>query len=214
MSRKFENLTAIAAPLPLANVDTDKILAGEFLKTITRTGLGTKLFFAMRYDESGKERADFVLNQEPWRKAGILIALDNFGCGSSREHAPWALADFGIRCIIAPSFADIFYGNCFKNGILPVVLPHTDVEALLSDARDPDTALMHVDLPTQQVRRANGHVISFEISAEHKIALLQGRDEISASLEHEDRIVAWEKASSIISPAIGLDIKHPPVRLS
>ncbi len=182
----FTRLTAVAAPLPLTNVDTDKILAGRFLKTITRQGLGEKLFWTMR------QEPDFMLNRAPWDKAGILVALDNFGCGSSREHAPWALLDFGIRCIIAPSIADIFYNNCFKNGILPVMLPGPVVNRLIRLASDPATAEMTVDLAAQTVEPAGGPAIRFRVDARRKQDLLAGVDEIGRAMEREDDIAAFE----------------------
>lgn len=172
----FTHLDAIAAPLPLANVDTDKILAGRFLKTISREGLGEKLFWSLRQDPA------FVLNCAPWSDAAILLALDNFGCGSSREHAPWALLDFGIRCVIAPSIADIFYNNCFKNGILPIVLPKGEIARLIALAQHPATARFHVDLPAQLVRPATGSPILFEIDARRKRDLMEGVDEIGDTL--------------------------------
>jgi len=204
--RAFTTLQAIAAPLPLANVDTDKIIAARFLKTIGRDGLGTALFAALRYDDSGAERADFILNCAPWRGAGILVALDNFGCGSSREHAPWALWDFGIRAIVAPSFADIFYNNCFKNGILPVVLPQATVAAMLEAAGDPSTALLRIDLAAQTVRHHDGRTTRFEISRDRKLALLEGRDDIDDTLARVEDIARWERRSRLIAPAIPLDI--------
>lgn len=203
----FNTMSAIAAPLPLANVDTDKILAGQFLKTITRQGLGAKLFYTMRYADDGRERPDFILNQPPWREAGILIALDNFGCGSSREHAPWALADFGIRCIIAPSFADIFYNNCFKNGILPIVLTHDVVQKLLGLAQDPFSAMMTIDLPGQRIRFVRGDDVKFDLAPERKEALLYGLDEIGASLKRLDAIERWEAQTEVIAPAIEPDAR-------
>ncbi|WP_409019366.1 3-isopropylmalate dehydratase small subunit [Brevundimonas vesicularis] len=188
----FNRLTGVAASLPLANVDTDKILAGQFLKTTARSGLGVHLFHFLRYDDAGEERADFVLNREPWTQASILVAGPNFGCGSSREHAPWALLDFGIRCIVAPSFADIFYNNCFKNGILPVVLKDAEIERMHADADQSDTARMTVDLPSQTLVLANGDVFAFTVDADRKQALLEGRDELSQSLAAMDAIRAWE----------------------
>lgn len=205
--RKFTTLRGIAAALPLANVDTDKILPGSFLKTISREGLGRNLFHAMRFDVDGAERPDFVLNRSPWRNASILIALDNFGCGSSREHAPWALADFGICCIIAPSFADIFYNNCFKNGILPIVLDRTQVDMLLALASDPSTAQMSVDLPAQQLLPENSAPIEFAISLGRKETLLLGLDEIGATLALADQIDRWETGMAIISPPIAADAR-------
>lgn len=204
--RTFDTLRATAAPLPLANIDTDKILAGQYLKTITRTGLGSKLFSTMRFDEQGAERPDFILNREPWRKAGILISLENFGCGSSREHAPWALADFGFRCLIAPSFADIFYNNCFKNGILPIVLERWTVNALMTDANIPERAVLQIDLTAQTITRASGATIRFEIPHERKQALLLGLDEIAASLQLVKHIERWEGETPRICPPIGLDL--------
>ncbi|MEC3911896.1 3-isopropylmalate dehydratase small subunit [Sphingobium sp. CR2-8] len=205
--RKFTTLRGIAAALPLANVDTDKILPGSFLKTISREGLGRHLFHAMRFDVDGAERPDFVLNGSPWRNASLLITLDNFGCGSSREHAPWALADFGIRCIIAPSFADIFYNNCFKNGILPIILDRTQVDMLLALASDPRTATMSVDLPAQQLLPENSAPIEFAISPGRKETLLLGLDEIGATLALADQIDRWETGMAIISPPIAADAR-------
>ena len=184
--RSFTQLNAIAAALPLANVDTDKILAGQFLKTISREGLGEKLFWSLRRD------AEFVLNRDPWRSAEILVALDNFGCGSSREHAPWALLDFGIRCVIAPSIADIFYNNCFKNGILPIVLPIQAIDRLLRLAFNPTTARMVVDLPSQTIETADGRVERFSIDTRRKEDLINGTDEIGRSLSLESSIVSFE----------------------
>ncbi len=202
MNRSFTTLRGIAAPIRQANIDTDKILAGQYLKTISRAGLGDKLFAAMRYSADGSENEVFVLNRVPWRNAQIIVALENFGCGSSREHAPWALLDFGIRCVIAPSFADIFYSNCFKNGILPITLPRDAVEALLDDASDPTSAELLIDLPHQSVGRSNGETFEFEITAERKSALLEGRDEIAASLLKARDIDNWEARRTVLSPPI------------
>jgi 3-isopropylmalate/(R)-2-methylmalate dehydratase small subunit len=188
----FTVLTAIAAPLPIAHVDTDKIIPARFLKTIKRTGLGQFLLHTLRFDENGDERADFVLNQHPHRHAEILIAHENFGCGSSREHAPWALLDFGIRCVIAPSFADIFYGNCFKNGILPVRLPREVCDALMEDARLGENARLTVDLQRQVVVRPNGETIAFEIDAERRRLMLEGLDDIGETLVYADAIEKYE----------------------
>jgi 3-isopropylmalate/(R)-2-methylmalate dehydratase small subunit len=202
---KFTRLTAIAAPLPLANVDTDKIIPARFLKTIRRTGLGVHLFDALRYDENGAERPDFVLNQEPYRRAQILIAFENFGCGSSREHAPWALLDFGIRCVIAPDFADIFHNNCFKNGILPVRLPRAVCETLMADARLGANARLTVDLERQVVVRPNGEEIRFEIDPFRRHLLLEGLDDIGQTMQHASGIAAYEtrmKAERPWMPAI------------
>jgi 3-isopropylmalate/(R)-2-methylmalate dehydratase small subunit len=189
---KFTTLTAVAAPLPLANVDTDKIIPARFLKTIKRTGLGVHLFDTLRYDDEGNERPDFVLNQEPYRRAEILIAHENFGCGSSREHAPWALLDFGIRCVIAPDFADIFHGNTFKNGILPIRLPREVCDALMEDARLGENARITIDLTEQVVVRPNGEKIPFEIDAFRKHLLLNGLDDIGQTLQHAPAIDAYE----------------------
>jgi len=188
----FTELTAIAAPLPLANVDTDKIIPARFLKTIKRSGLGVHLFDTLRFDETGAERPDFVLNQEPYRGAQILIAHENFGCGSSREHAPWALLDFGIRCVIAPDFADIFYNNCFKNGILPIRLPRAVCDALIEDARLGGNARITVDLRAHVVRRPDGTEIPFEVDAHRRTALLEGLDEIGETLAHAPAIDRYE----------------------
>jgi len=188
----FTTLTAIAAPLPLANVDTDKIIPARFLKTIKRSGLGTHLFDALRYHADGSEKPEFVLNENKYRSAEILVAGENFGCGSSREHAPWALLDFGIRCVIAPSFADIFHGNCFKNGILPIVLPAEICEQLMADARLGANARITVDLATQTITRPDGTTIRFEVDAFRKHCLLNGLDDIGLTLEHAPAIDAFE----------------------
>jgi 3-isopropylmalate/(R)-2-methylmalate dehydratase small subunit len=187
----FRRLTGIAAPLPIANVDTDMILSAAFMKTVSRTGLGTGLFHALRRDADGRDRPDFVLNRAPWNDARIIVALDNFGCGSSREHAPWALLDFGIRCIVAPSFADIFYGNCFKNGILPIRLPRATIGMLMAEAGDPATATFTVDLETLTIERASG-TIAFELDAQRRERLLHGVDDIAAALRFEPDIAAHE----------------------
>ena len=189
----FTKLTGVAAPLPLANVDTDKIIPARFLKTIKRTGLGVHLFDTLRYDADGKERPDFVLNQEPYRHAEILIAHENFGCGSSREHAPWALLDFGIRCVIAPDFADIFHTNVFKNGILPVKLPREICDQLMEDAKLGGNARITVDLERQVVVRPSGEEIAFEIDPFRRHLLLNGLDDIGQTLQHEARITAHEQ---------------------
>src|SRR5277367_2209115 len=188
----FRTLTAVAAPLPLANVDTDKIIPARFLKTIKRSGLGQFLFYTLRFDESGAEREEFVLNREPYRAASILIAHENFGCGSSREHAPWALLDFGIRCIIAPDFADIFYNNSFKNGILPIRLPRAICDQLIDDARLGGNARVTIDLARQVVVRPNGEEISFEIDPFRKHSLLNGLDDIGQTLQHASQIDGFE----------------------
>jgi len=190
----FTTLTAPAAPLPLANVDTDKIIPARFLKTIKRSGLGVHLFDTLRYDREGRERPDFVLNQEPYRGAQILIAHENFGCGSSREHAPWALLDFGIRCVIAPDFADIFHNNCFKNGILPVRLPRAVCDQLMEDAKMGGNARLTVDLARQVVVRPSGEEIPFQIDPFRKHLLLNGLDDIGQTMRHAPRIDAYEQA--------------------
>ncbi|WP_174292892.1 3-isopropylmalate dehydratase small subunit [Sphingomonas bacterium] len=198
----FTRLTGIAAPLPVANVDTDMLLPARFLKTVSRKGLGAALFRAQRFDANDVERPDFPLNRRPWRHAEILVALDNFGCGSSREHAPWALRDFGIRCIIAPSFADIFYGNCFKNGMLPVVLGAAQVEVLMADAEQPETAIMTVDLEQRTITRTQGETIGFSIDPQRRQRLLDGVDDIAQSLAFEEKIAAHERGWRIAAPWI------------
>ena len=188
----FTTLTGIAAPLPLANVDTDKIIPARFLKTIKRTGLGVHAFDALRYDAYGAERPDFVLNQPPYRQAELLIAHENFGCGSSREHAPWALLDFGIRCVIAPDFADIFHANCFKNGILPIRLPRATCDQLMDDARLGGNARLTVDLARQVVIRPSGKEIPFDIDAFRKHLLLNGLDDIDQTMLRNAAIERYE----------------------
>ena len=189
---KFEKLTGIAAPLPLVNVDTDMIIPKQFLKTIKREGLGVNLFDEMRYDENGNEKPGFVLNQPAWREAQILVAGDNFGCGSSREHAPWAIKDFGIRCVIAPGFADIFFNNCFKNGILPIVLPQEKVDILMKDAEKGANARMSVDLENQVITTSDGEEIAFEVDPFRKHCLLEGLDDIGLTLEKGTAIDGFE----------------------
>ena len=193
---KFTTLTGIAAPLPMRNVDTDMIIPKQFLKTIKRTGLGKSLFYEMRYDDNGKELPAFVLNKPAYRKAEILVTGENFGCGSSREHAPWALLDFGIRCVIAPDFADIFYNNCFKNGILPIKLPQADVDKLLDDANRGANATITIDLIAQDIRGPDGGVIHFEIDAFRKHCLLNGLDDIGLTLQKDKAIAAYETAAA------------------
>ncbi len=187
----FRKLTAIAAPLNLINIDTDMIIPKLFLRTIKRTGLGKNLFDEMRYDEKGNEKPDFVLNREPYRHAEILVAGDNFGCGSSREHAPWALLDFGIRCVIAPSFADIFYGNCFNNGILPITLPQDQVDILMSRAQDNPNEPMTVDLENNQILAGN-HKFPFTLDDFKRHRLLNGLDGIGLTMEKAGDIDAYE----------------------
>jgi len=189
---KFTTLTGVAAPLPLANVDTDKIIPARFLKTIKRTGLGAHLFDTLRFDAEGRERPEFVLNNEPWRHAEILIAHENFGCGSSREHAPWALLDFGIRAVIAPDFADIFHNNCFKNGVLPVRLPRAVCDQLIEDAKLGANARLTIDLREQVVVRPNGEKIHFDIDPFRKHLLLNGLDDIGQTMQHASAIDGYE----------------------
>lgn len=196
----FKTLTGTAAPLPLINVDTDMIIPKQFLKTIKRSGLGANLFDEMRYDDSGAERPDFVLNKPAYRAAEILIAGENFGCGSSREHAPWALLDFGIRCVIAPSFADIFYNNCFKNGILPITLPQEQVDALMRDAEKGSNARMTVDLETQTITDSEGTVFDFEIDSFRRHCLLNGLDEIGLTMEKAAAIDSFETRLAVDRP--------------
>jgi len=197
---RFTALTGIAAPLPLINVDTDMIIPKQFLKTIRRSGLGVNLFDEMRYDPDGNEIPDFVLNRPQYRNAEILVAGDNFGCGSSREHAPWAIKDFGIRCVIAPSFADIFYNNCFKNGILPVTLPQEQVDVLMEDAERGENAQITVDLESQTVIGSDGQVFEFEVDAFRKRCLLEGLDDISLTMEKADAIDSYEARAAQARP--------------
>jgi 3-isopropylmalate/(R)-2-methylmalate dehydratase small subunit len=190
---KFTVLTGVAAPLRIVNVDTDMIIPKQYLKTIKRTGLGTGLFAEMRYGEDGSENPDFVLNKPAYRNAQILVAGDNFGCGSSREHAPWALLDFGIRCVISTSFADIFYNNCFKNGILPITVSPEDLEKLFDDAERGANATLTVDLENQEIRGPDGGSIKFDIDAFRKHCLLNGLDDIGLTLEKAPAIDAFEQ---------------------
>ena len=196
----FTTLTGIAAPMPLVNIDTDMIIPKQFLKTIARTGLGKNLFDEMRYTLEGDEIPGFVLNQSAYRKSQILVAGDNFGCGSSREHAPWALLDFGIRCVIATSFADIFFNNCFKNGILPVVLPQAAVDHLMDDARKGENARITVDLGTQTVTTADGTTFAFDVDPFKKHCLMNGLDDIGLTLEKAAAIDAYEAQSVVMRP--------------
>ena len=190
--KKFDQLTGVAAPLNILNIDTDMIIPKQFLKTIKRSGLGANLFDEMRFTQDGEEIADFVLNREPYRGAEIIVAGDNFGCGSSREHAPWALLDFGIRCVISTSFADIFYNNCFKNGILPITVSAADRDALMADAADVENPELSIDLETQTIRRPNGVEGSFEIDPFRKQCLLEGLDDIGLTLEKGGSIDSFE----------------------
>ncbi len=196
----FTKLTGIAAPLPKANVDTDQIIPARFLKSISRLGFGKNLFANFRYKEDGSENPDFVLNQEPYRKAEVLIAFENFGCGSSREHAPWALLDFGIRCVIAPDFADIFNNNCFKNGVLPVRLPREICEKLMDDAKMGGNARITVDLERQVVVRPNGEEIPFQVDPLRRHLMLNGLDDIGQTLQHGSAIDGFEARQRAAQP--------------
>jgi 3-isopropylmalate/(R)-2-methylmalate dehydratase small subunit len=198
--RKFNQLSGVAAPLPMINVDTDMIIPKQHLKTIKRTGLGKALFEEMRYTQDGKERPDFVLNKPAYRKAVILVAGENFGCGSSREHAPWALLDFGITCVIAPSFADIFYNNCFKNGILPITLPKEDVAKLMDDAERGANAVVAIDLEKQEIRGPDGGCIKFSIDPFRKHCLLNGLDDVGLTLQKAASIDSFESKQRSSQP--------------
>jgi 3-isopropylmalate/(R)-2-methylmalate dehydratase small subunit len=197
---KFTKLRAVAAPLPMVNVDTDKIIPKQFLKTIKRTGLAKGLFYELRFDEAGRPKAGFVLDQPAYREAKILVTGANFGCGSSREHAPWALLDFGIRCVIAPSFADIFYNNCFKNGILPIALPQGQVDLLMDDAERGSNAVVSVDLESQTITGPDGGEIQFEIDPFRKHCLLNGLDDIGLTLGKQAAIDSFEDSQRISQP--------------
>ncbi len=197
---KFVTLTGVAAPLDMINVDTDQIIPKQFLTTIKRSGLGAGLFYDLRYDEEGREKSDFVLNQPAYQTAKILVAGDNFGCGSSREHAPWALLDFGIRCVIAPSFADIFYNNCFKNGVLPIALPQEDVDKLMDDAERGANATITVDLEAQTIQGPDGGTIRFDIDPFRKHCLLNGLDDIGLTLQKEAAIAGYEEKQKFSQP--------------
>ena len=196
MMEKFEKISGIAAPMPLINIDTDMIIPKQFLKTIKRSGLGVNLFDEMRYDDNGDEIPDFVLNKPAYRSSEIIVAGDNFGCGSSREHAPWAIKDFGIRCVIAPAFADIFYNNCFKNGILPITLPQDQVDVLMKDAEKGANARMEVDLVAQQITTSDGEVFSFEVDEFKKRCLLEGLDDIGQTFQKVAAIDSFEAKAS------------------
>lgn len=189
---KFTKLTGVAAPLPRVNVDTDAIIPKQYLKTIKRTGLKAGLFYEWRTNQDGSEKPDFVLNKPAYRNARILVAGANFGCGSSREHAPWALLDFGIRCVIAPSFGDIFFNNCFKNGMLPIALPQADVDKLMQDAEKGANATISVDLEKQEITRPDGEAIKFEIDPFRKYCLLNGFDDIGLTLRQKEKIDSYE----------------------
>ncbi|SMC88574.1 3-isopropylmalate dehydratase small subunit [Rhizobium sp. RU36D] len=197
---KFTKLTGVAAPLPVVNIDTDMIIPKDYLKTIKRTGLGSGLFAEARFHQDGTENPDFVLNKPAYRNAKILVAGDNFGCGSSREHAPWALLDFGIRCVISTSFADIFYNNCFKNGILPIIVSPEDLDKLMDDAGRGSNAVLTVDLEEQKITGPDGGTISFEIDAFKRHCLLNGLDDIGLTLEKATSIASFEKTNAVSRP--------------
>lgn len=197
---KFTKITGVAAPMPMINIDTDMIIPKLFLKTIKRSGLGVNLFDEMRYDDDRNEKPDFILNQPAYRAAEILVAGDNFGCGSSREHAPWAIKDFGIRCVIAPSFADIFFNNCFKNGILPIALPQEQVDVLMKDAEKGANARMTVDLERQEITTSDGDVFKFDVDAFKKHCLLEGLDDISLTMEKSAAIAEFETTTATARP--------------
>ena len=197
---KFNRLDGVAAPLNIVNIDTDMIIPKQFLKTIKRTGLGKSLFYEMRYTQEGVEVPEFVLNKPAYRKAQILVAGDNFGCGSSREHAPWALLDFGIRCVISTSFADIFYNNCFKNGILPIVVSPEDLKKLMDDADRGSNATLSIDLPNQEIKGPDGGTVKFDLDPFRKHCLLNGLDDIGLSLEKVSSIDSFEKKQASAQP--------------
>lgn len=197
---KFTQLTGVAAPLPIVNVDTDMIIPKDYLKTIKRTGLGTGLFAEMRYNEDGSENPDFVLNKPAYRNAQILVAGDNFGCGSSREHAPWALLDFGIRCVISTSFADIFYNNCFKNGILPIKVSQEDLDKLMDDASRGANATLSIDLEAREIRGPDGGAIAFDLDEFRRHCLLNGLDDIGLTMEKSSSISTFEQKNADLRP--------------
>ena len=197
---KFEKVRGIAAPLDILNIDTDMIIPKQFLKTIKRSGLGKNLFDEMRFDDNKNEIPEFILNNDPWRNSKILIAGDNFGCGSSREHAPWALLDFGIKSIVSTSFADIFYNNCFKNGILPITVTEDERSALIADASDSENPVIEIDLPNQKITRPNGVFINFELDAFRKKCLLNGLDDIDLTLEKSQEIIDFENERDLNRP--------------
>ena len=197
---KFNKLRGVAAPLNMINIDTDKLIPKQFLKTIKRTGLGKHLFNEMRFNEDGSEKPDFVLNKAAYRSSNIIVAGDNFGCGSSREHAPWALLDFGIKCVISTSFADIFYNNCFKNGILPIVVNKQQLEQLMDDAENGANAVLGIDLEAQEITRPNGESVTFEIDEFRKHCLINGLDDIGLTMEKEKNIDSFEKKRATEQP--------------
>ena len=200
---KFTEVRSVAAPLPLINIDTDMIIPKQFLKTIKRSGLGKNLFDEMRYDQSGNEIGDFVLNQAKYKNTNILIAGDNFGCGSSREHAPWALLDFGIRAVISTSFADIFYNNCFKNGILPIILPKKERDLLMDDALKGSNSILTINLENQEIKRPDGSIITFDVDQFKKKCLLNGLDDIELTMKKFDKIKSFEDSYFIKFPWLG-----------
>ena len=200
---KFTEVRSVAAPLPLINIDTDMIIPKQFLKTIKRSGLGKNLFDEMRYDQSGNEIGDFVLNQAKYRNTNILVAGDNFGCGSSREHAPWALLDFGIRAVISTSFADIFYNNCFKNGILPIILPKKERDLLMDDALKGSNSILTVNLENQEIKRPDGSIITFDVDQFKKKCLLNGLDDIELTMKKLDKITSFEDSYFLKFPWLG-----------
>ena len=197
---KFDKLRGVAAPFNMINIDTDKLIPKQFLKTIKRTGLGKHLFNEMRFNEDGSEKPDFVLNKAAYRGSNIIVAGDNFGCGSSREHAPWALLDFGIKCVISTSFADIFYNNCFKNGILPIVVTKQQLDQLMDDAENGANAVLDIDLEAQEITRPNGESIIFEIDEFRKHCLINGLDDIGLTMEKEKNIDSFEKKRATEQP--------------
>ena len=200
---KFTEVRSVAAPLPLINIDTDMIIPKQFLKTIKRSGLGKNLFDEMRYDQSGNEIGDFVLNQAKYKNTNILIAGDNFGCGSSREHAPWALLDFGIRAVISTSFADIFYNNCFKNGILPIILPKKERDLLMEDALKGSNSILIINLEDQEIKRPDGSIITFDVDQFKKKCLLNGLDDIELTMKKFDKIKSFEDSYFLKFPWLG-----------
>ena len=200
---KFTEVRSVAAPLPLINIDTDMIIPKQFLKTIKRSGLGKNLFDEMRYDQSGNEIGDFVLNQAKYKNTNILIAGDNFGCGSSREHAPWALLDFGIRAVISTSYADIFYNNCFKNGILPIILPKKERDLLMDDALKGSNSILTVNLENQEIKRPDGSIITFDVDQFKKKCLLNGLDDIELTMKKLDKIKSFEDSYFLKFPWLG-----------
>ncbi|PHP28348.1 3-isopropylmalate dehydratase small subunit [Limimaricola cinnabarinus] len=197
---KFESFSGVAAPMPLVNIDTDMIIPKQFLKTIKRSGLGVNLFAEMRYDDAGNEIPDFVLNKPAYRNAEIIVAGDNFGCGSSREHAPWAIKDFGIKCVISTSFADIFFNNCFKNGILPITLPQEQIDVLMKDAEKGSNARLDIDLENQTVTTSEGESFSFEVDPFRKHCLLEGLDDIGLTMEKAGAIDSFEAQAGQARP--------------